>query len=294
VTPTGYIDNALALVAGGAARIATFGDLLKVPGSDGVSLARHVGSGRVRIVYSPSQLEALAAESPLPLVFLGVGFETTTPTVMAALRAARAAGVGNLLVYAAFKTVVPALKAVLSLPDNRIDGFLLPGHVSSIIGVEAYRFLEQPGGVPGVVAGFEPVDILYGILMILRQVEAGVHGVANAYPRAVRSGGNSVARAIVAEFLEPRDDPWRGLGAIPGGGLGFREEHAGLDAHRVFSLPSVRDKDPPDCLCGSVIQGKRRPAECALFGRACTPDHPVGPCMVSSEGTCAAHLRYGS
>jgi hydrogenase expression/formation protein HypD len=294
VTPTGYVDNALALVAAGAARIATFGDMLKVPGSEGVSLARYVGSGRVRMVYSPSQLPAIAAEAPLPVVFLGVGFETTTPTVLAAVRAAREAGVENILVYAAFKTVVPALKAVLASPDNRIDAFLLPGHVSSIIGVDAYRFLEEPGGVPGVVTGFEPADILYGILMIMRQLDAGAHRAENAYPRAVRAAGNPVARAIAAEYLEARDDPWRGLGVIPGGGLGFKQEHGGLDARRVFALPPVRDKDPPGCLCGSVIQGKRQPAECAFFGRSCTPDHPVGPCMVSSEGTCAAHLRYGS
>ena len=293
VTPTGYIDNALDLVESGRARIATFGDMVKVPGSAGHSLSRHLGSGRVRILYSPSELAAVAGEAATPLVFLGVGFETTMPAVLSGIVRAQGEGVRNLLVYAAFKAVVPALEALLASPTHRIDAFLLPGHVSAVIGVDAYRFLEQPGGVAAVVAGFEPADILYAILLALRQIAGGEHRVENAYPRAVRAQGNPKARALMDSFLEERDDPWRGLGVIPRGGRGLRDEHAEIDAARVFALPQVKDKEPPGCLCGQVIQGKRLPAECTLFAKQCTPDHPVGPCMVSSEGTCAAHLKYG-
>ena len=293
VTPTGYIDNALHLVESGAARIATFGDMLKVPGSAGHSLSRYLGSGRVRVVYSPAELAGIARETPGPLVFLGVGFETTAPAVASALLAAHSDGATNLLVYAAFKAVVPALQALLASPENRIDAFLLPGHVSVIIGADAYGFLEEPGGATGVVAGFEPIDILYGILLIVRQLAAGERRLENAYRRAVRPAGNLRALELMERLLEASDDPWRGLGVIPRGGRALKAEYGTMDAARVFALPPIKDNEPPGCLCGQVIQGKRLPAECGLFGKQCTPDHPVGPCMVSSEGTCSAHLKYG-
>jgi hydrogenase expression/formation protein HypD len=293
VTPAGYIDNALALVDGGRAIVASFGDMLRVPGASGEALSTRSATGRVRLVYSPSELLPMAAGTGLPVVFLAVGFETTQPAVLGALLEAMERGITSLLLYTAFKAVPPALRFLLSDPGHGIDGFLLPGHVSAVIGPEAYAFLEGPGGRPGVITGFEPLDMLAGILMILRQVERREARVENAYPRAVHQGGNPEARGLMDRCLEPSDEPWRGLGGIPGGSLGLRGWLAGHDAAAAFSLPAAADAPAPGCLCGSVIAGRASPEECELFGAACTPETPVGPCMVSSEGTCAAHLRYG-
>jgi hydrogenase expression/formation protein HypD len=293
VTPSGYVDNAIRLVTEDRATVATFGDMLKVPGSSGESLASLTGTGRVKVVYSPHDLVSFAAAHDGPVVFLAVGFETTIPTIVSALQEARDSGVRNLLLYTAFKTVPPALTFLLSDPEHGIDGFLLPGHVSVVIGTEAYRFLESPGGRPGVVTGFEPLDMLAGILMLLRQIARGACAVENAYPRAVKDGGNPRARRIMEEALETRSDPWRGLGVIPGGALALRPELAAHDAEKVFSLPSMADREAPGCICSRVVAGKSVPTQCALFGKRCTPDDPVGPCMVSSEGTCAAYFRYG-
>jgi len=302
VTPTGYIDNALRLADEKDVLIATFGDMLKVPGREGRSLSDLASERRVRILYSPAELPRLASETNGPVVFLGIGFETTIPTVASVFLQARRSEISNLYLYTAFKTVPGALKALLADPEHRIDGFLLPGHVSVIIGRRAYLFLERQGGVPGVIAGFEPVDMLLGISRLLAQLassregartESGYPRVENAYPRAVREDGNGKARAVMDELLEPRDDRWRGLGMIPASGMGLRPEHRALDAAVVFGLPEPESYDPPGCLCARVIQGKAVPPECGLFGTRCTPDRPVGPCMVSSEGTCAAYLRYG-
>ena len=293
VTPAGYIDNALALAETGRAVIASFGDMLKVPGSSGRPLSSLAGRGRVKLVYSPSELTEIARAARTPVVFLAVGFETTIPTIVSALLQAREQGVHNLLVYTAFKTVPPALRFLLSNPEHGIDGFLLPGHVSVIIGAEAYTFLGEPEGRPGVITGFEALDMLLGILMVLRQVEKGVNRVENAYPRAVKPGGNPRARDLMARTLEPRDDAWRGLGVIPGAGLGLNSALADADAEKIFSLPPARDFEAPGCICSRVIAGMATPPQCRLFGTRCTPDDPVGPCMVSSEGTCAAHFRYG-
>ena len=289
VTPAGYIDNALRLVEEHGARVATFGDLARVPGTEGRTLARHLASGRVRVVYSPSELSAAADDDPSPLVFLGIGFETTVPAVASAFLAPDLPP--NLLLYPAFKRVVPALAALLAGNGHGIDAFLLPGHVSTIIGSAAYGLLE--GVVPGVIAGFEPVDLLHAILLALRQVAAGESRVQNAYTRAVRPEGNPRALAMVDRLLRPGDEPWRAFGVIPGGGLVLRPEHRRLDAAAVFGLPPVADRDPPGCRCGDVLRGRAAPRDCGLFGGACTPDRPIGPCMVSSEGACAAHLRYG-
>ena len=293
VTPAGYVDNALALARSRDAVIASFGDMLKVPGRDGATLASLSGSGCVRLVYSPIELTAMARAIGGPVVFLAVGFETTIPTVLSGFITAQEAGARNLLLYTAFKTVPPALRFLLADPDHGIDGFLLPGHVSVIIGPEAYAFLEQPRGRPGVIAGFEPLDMLLGILMLLRQIAGHKQRVENAYPRAVRPGGNPRARALMERMLEPRGDAWRGLGTIPDASLGLRPAYAEADAERIFSLSTPLDAEPAGCLCAWVIAGKATPPQCSLFGTRCTPDDPVGPCMVSSEGTCAAHFRYG-
>jgi hydrogenase expression/formation protein HypD len=293
VTPTGYVDNALALAESKAAVIASFGDMLRVPGSSGRTLSSAAGRGGVKLVYSPSDLLEIAAGMQGPLVFLAVGFETTIPTIISVLMEARERGIGNLSLYTSFKTVPPALRFLLANPEHGIDGFLLPGHVSVIIGSEAYDFLENDGGRPGVVTGFDALDMLLGILLVLRQISGGLNKVENAYPRAVKPGGNPRARELMARMLEPRDEAWRGLGVIPGASLGLRGDLAEADAERIFSLPATRDVEMPGCICSRVVAGMAVPPECGLFGTRCTPDDPVGPCMVSSEGTCAAYFRYG-
>jgi hydrogenase expression/formation protein HypD len=292
VTPTGYVDNALALVESGKAIVASFGDMLKVPGSTGRSLSS-AASERVRLVYSPSDLLEIARASPLPVVFLAIGFETTIPTIISALADARDKSLHNLFLYTSFKTVPPAIHFLLANPEHGIDGFLLPGHVSVIIGEEAYAFLGQAGGRPGVVTGFAALDMLMGILLVLRQVAEGRNEVENAYGRAVKPGGNPRARELMERMLTPRDEAWRGLGVIPGAALGLREELADADAERAFSLPRAADIEVPGCICSQVVAGMAAPTSCGLFGTRCTPDDPVGPCMVSSEGTCAAYFRYG-
>ena len=293
VTPTSYIDNALHLLETTKATIVSFGDMLKVPGSDGRNLAGYLGRGRVRIVYSPAEMLPIARESAEAVVFLAIGFETTIPTVAAAFLQARRAGIENLFLYTAFKTVPPALRALLDSPDRNLDGFLLPGHVSVIIGEQPYLFLEKRGGVPGVITGFEPLDLLQGISAVLKQIARGQQRVENTYTRAVRSGGNPKAREIMEQLLEPVDALWRGFGRIQASGLVLNQAFRDADAQLQFSLPPLRNVEPPGCLCAQVLQGRVLPAECSLFGKRCTPETPVGPCMVSSEGTCAASFRYG-
>ena len=293
VTPTSYIDNALQLLETSDTTVASFGDMLKVPGSDGRNLAGYMGGGRVRIVYSPAELLSIAEGTSGSVVFLAIGFETTIPTVAAAFLQARRAGLSNLYLYTAFKTIPPALRALLSSPDRQLDGFLLPGHVSVIIGVQPYRFLEEPGGVPGVIAGFEPLDLLQGILAVLRQTGRGEQRVENTYTRAVRAQGNPRAREIMNQVLEPADALWRGFGEIQASGLVLKGDYREADAALHFSLPPLYNLEPPGCACAQVLQGRLPPTECPLFGSSCTPEAPIGPCMVSSEGTCAASFRYG-
>jgi hydrogenase expression/formation protein HypD len=293
VTPTGYIDNALALLERPEPVLASFGDMLKVPGSSGDCLAGHLGTGRVRVLYSPSELPKLASETDGPVVFLAIGFETTIPTIAASLLRAEQEGCENLYLYTGFKTVPAALQALLAGGQRRLDAFLLPGHVSVIIGANSYRFLEQPGGVPGIIAGFEPLDILDGVLAALRQIAEGTRAVENRYTRAVRPEGNPKARGVVDTVLEPRDALWRGLGVIPASGMGLRSAFRRWDAALRFEIPEMTNYEPPGCRCAEVLQGLTTPTECPLFGGACTPERPVGPCMVSSEGSCAASYRYG-
>lgn len=292
VTPAGYVDNALRLIREHNAQVVTFGDMAKVPGSEGETLAQFMGTPNLRLVYSPSELLAPPPAAAGPSVFLGIGFETTAPTVASVFRSLRAAGRSDVYLYAAFKTVPPVLRTLLADPEIPIQGFLLPGHVSVIIGPQAYAFLDRDGGIPGVIAGFEPTDMLAGLLLLLRQVGAATHHVENAYPRAVRERGNPKAMGVMREVLEPCDAVWRGLGTIAESGLRLRQEYASLDAEAAFSLSPSQDLPTPGCRCGEVIQGKAIPPECALFGSVCTPEHALGPCMVSSEGTCAAYLRY--
>ena len=295
VTPTSYVDNALRLVEEHDAVVATFGDMLRVPGSDGSTLARHLGSRRVRIVYSPLDAPAIAREAGgRPVVFLGVGFETTAPTIATVFERVHADGPANLLLYSALKTVPRALQALVEDSSLGIDGLLLPGHVSAVIGAAAYRELSRASRpLPAVIAGFEPLDMLLAIGELLELIRDGRAEVRNAYPRVVREQGNPHARAVMERVLEPTTEPWRGMGMLAGAALRLRPEMESLDAARAFGLSTGSRPDPPGCRCAAVVRGAVAPPECPLFGRTCTPDTPVGPCMVSSEGTCAAHFRYG-
>ena len=294
VTSTGYIDNAISLAEKGEAIVATFGDMLKVPGSHGVSLSRFMASGNVRIVYSPLEILKIDENSKKPVVFLGIGFETTIPTIATTFLRVFKENNRNIYLYTGFKTVPIALDTLLKMPDSSIDAFLLPGHVSVILGEEPYReVLEKGTGVPGVIAGFEPEDIFIAILWILRQIKKGEPVVQNAYPRAVRPQGNPKARKMIDTLLMPADELWRGLGILPGSGLALRPEYSLMDAKKHFNLKQEYNYEPPGCLCSEVLQGKLSPPECPLFGKSCIPEEPVGPCMVSSEGACAAYYRYG-
>ncbi len=293
VTPGSYIDNAVGLVESGEAVVASFGDMLKVPDSKGKALSAYMGTGKVRTVYSPTELSEIVRETDKPVVFLGIGFETTIPGIASVFLKEHAQKTKNLYLYCAFKTVPQALKVLLSEKPRYIDGFLLPGHVSVIIGRKAYLFLESEEGVPGAIAGFEPVDMLLGIYSILLNISRKENRVENVYSRAVREEGNPKAREIMEELLKPVDALWRGLGVIPVSGMGLKREYKEMDAESVFGLSELTNKEPPGCLCSEVIQGKAKPPDCSLFNDGCTPEAPIGPCMVSFEGTCSAYLRYG-
>lgn len=293
VTAQGDIDAFVALSRRNDVTVTTFGDLMRVPGS-GSCLQRETAEGAdVRMVYSPMDAVNLASELPQrEVVFLGVGFETTAPTIAAAILTAKKKQLKNFSVYCAHKTVPTALEALMDNPRVRIDGFLLPGHVSVIIGVDAYGPFFDHYQTPSVVAGFEPVDVLRGILELVTMFEKERPGLGNVYPRAVTDQGNPQARQVMATVFEPCDALWRGLGVIPQSGLCMREGFAEFDAVRRYDLKVVERPDPKGCACGEILSGIKTPLQCALFRKLCTPVNPVGPCMVSSEGTCAAHYRY--
>ena len=293
VTPNEEIDQAIALAEVPGVILTTFGDMLRVPGSrSSLQQARAAGAD-VRIVYSPLDAVRLAQATPdRQVIFLAVGFETTSPAVAGALVEAKRLGVTNFSAFSAHKVVPPALKVLLESRETRIDGFLCPGHVSAIIGAAPYEFVAREYGVPCVIAGFEPLDILQAIDALVAQIEAGLARVENQYRRAVRWDGNPAARRTLAEVFEPRDAGWRGIGVIPLSGLKLRPEYGELDAARRFPVETPPAHEPVGCLCGAVLRGVKEPPDCKLFGKGCTPEHPVGPCMVSTEGTCAAWYQY--
>ncbi len=293
VTANPDIDTAIELGRQPDVILTTFGDMMKVPGSRS-SLQKEKAAGRdVRVVYSPLDALTVAEEhSDKHVIFLGVGFETTAPTIASAIQEAERRDLDNFSVHSVHKTVPEALRALVNDPEVQITGFILPGHVSVIIGSEPYRFLAEEYGVPCVVAGFEPVDVLQAVWMLSKQVADGRAAVEIAYKRGVVPEGNRTALAKIEQVFEPVDAEWRGIGVIPGTGLGIREEYARFDALRRVPVTPEPPKDIPGCQCGEVLRGITLPFECKLFGRGCTPEHPIGPCMVSSEGSCAAYYRY--
>jgi hydrogenase expression/formation protein HypD len=292
VTDPGYIDTAIAL-AGKGAILATFGDMIRVPGSDADLTTCRSEGGDVRVCYSPSAAVEIAQKNPdREVVFLAIGFETTIAPVVSIVEEARSAGVSNLSLLTAFKLVPPALHALLADKEIKIDAFLCPAHVSAIIGSRAYEPFAAGYHVPCVIAGFEPLDILYGVNGILSQVLKNEARVENQYARVVRPEGNPKAQARIARYLEPVDAGWRGIGVIPVSGLGLRAEFSAYDAEKKLGVTVKPGRQHAGCLCGDVIKGKLRPTACGLFAKVCTPDHPIGPCMVSSEGTCAAYFKY--
>lgn len=293
VTCNRDIDTVIALARIPNVTITTFGDMTRVPGSTSSLLAEQAAGRSVEIVYSP--LDALAFAKAHPereVVFVGVGFETTTPLVAMAIKRAKAMGLSNFTVFAAHKNMPGALELLVGDPTLELDALILPGHVSTIIGAEPYRFLAEKYGIPGVITGFEPVDVLQGIAMLVRQLHEGRAEVEIAYARGVMPEGNPVALAAIDEVFETCTATWRGLGDIPGSGYRIRDEFANFDAVRRFEPDVEPTRDPKGCRCGDVLRARIAPNECPMFRTVCTPENPVGPCMVSSEGSCAAYYRY--
>jgi hydrogenase expression/formation protein HypD len=295
VTSQGEIDACVEICRKEGVIAVTFGDLMRVPGTDS-SLQRERANGRdVRVVFSTFDGLEIAEKNPdRKVVFLGVGFETTAPTVAASILTARARGLDNYSVLSAHKLVPPALEALVAAGDLAVDGLILPGHVSVILGARAYEPLAASYRVPCAIAGFEPVDILQAIHSLTEQIEEGRVGIENCYPRAVSCDGNPKARGAMDRVFEKGDACWRGLGLIPMSGLRIRREYESFDAAKAFEIAPSNPPEPAGCSCGEILTGQKKPPECPLYGRPCTPADPVGPCMVSSEGTCAAYYRYSS
>ena len=293
VTPNRTIDQAIAIVRLNEVCVCSFGDMMRVPGSYS-SLQQERGRGAdVRVVYSATDAVEIAERNPdKKVVFLGIGFETTTPTVASSIKDSFQKNLKNYFVLPAAKLIPPAIKAILDSGETKIDGFLLPGHVSVIIGRKPYEFIAEKYGIPCTIAGFEPTDILYAILRLVEQVNSGNPTVENCYKRSVKENGNELAKDLMNEVFEVCDSEWRGLGIIPDSGLKVREEYKELDALRNIEVEVEDTRENPDCLCGNVLRGVASPLDCALFGGICTPENPAGPCMVSSEGTCAAYYKY--
>ena len=297
VTPGAVIDAVLELSMRPGITVATYGDMVRVPGSTpGDNLARRRALGaKVEVVYSPVDAVKLAAARPgEEIVFLGVGFETTAPGTAAAVLTAQEQGVKNFSLFSMLKTVEPALRALIASEGFNVQGFLCPGHVATIIGEEGFSFLPRDYALPAVISGFEPEDILLSVYALAKQLAERKPRVQNEYRRAVAPNGNPLARAVMEKCFAPRRDLWRGLGAIEGGGLGLREEFSVFDAEKRFGVEYGAEEKPSACRCGEVITGRLTSAECPLFGKRCTPEDPVGPCMVSSEGACAAYYKYQS
>jgi hydrogenase expression/formation protein HypD len=295
VLPTGRIDGAIAIARTPGVIFATFGDMMRVPGSGGSLLDARAQGADVRFVYSPLDALALARAHPAhEVVFFAIGFETTAPSTAVTLLRAQAEGIRNFSIFCNHVLVIPPMQAILDSPDLRLDGFVGPGHVSMVIGLRPYEFIAREHRRPVVISGFEPIDIMQSIQMIVQQIAAGRAEVENQYTRVVRPEGNLKALEAMARTMELRPSfEWRGLGTIANSALRLRPEFAAWDAELRFQVPGIRVADPEACQCGEVLRGAIKPWECKVFGTACTPETPIGTCMVSAEGACAAYYNYG-
>ncbi len=293
VTPNAYLDRAIAIGRLPGVIITSFGDMLRIPGSSS-SLEREKAEGRdVRIVYSPLDALRIAEQNPdKQVVFLGVGFETTVPTIAASILMAREKGLKNYTVLTSHKTMPRPMELLASGDEVQLDGFICPAHVTAIIGAKTYQFLADDYGKACAVAGFEPVDILQGIYLLVKQIREKNPHVDNEYTRVATWEGNVHAQKIIYQVMEPSDAEWRGIGWIPGSGLQIRPEFQEFDAEKRFDVEVEPTKEHPACICGEIMKGVKKPPECKLFGKVCTPVNPIGACMVSSEGTCAAYYKY--
>jgi len=295
VIPMGRIDDAISIARHPGVLMTSFGDMMRVPGSNGNFFDSNAENTTIRMVYSPLDSLKIARQNPdRDVVFMAIGFETTTPsTAMTILRAA-AEGIDNFSIFCNHITIIPAIKAILDSPDLRLDGFIGPGHVSTVIGCHPYDFIAAHYGKPIVVAGFEPLDILQSIYMLMLQLQEGRSEVENQYSRVVPWEGNPTALRVINDTMQLRPYfEWRGLGFISHSALRVRDEYARFDAELKYQVPGVRVADPKACQCGEVLKGVLKPWECKVFGTACTPETPIGTCMVSPEGACAAYYNFG-
>jgi hydrogenase expression/formation protein HypD len=295
VIPLGRVDDALAIARREGVIFTTFGDMMRVPGSKTSLLQAKAEGADVRTVYSPLDALKLAKRNPdREVVFLALGFETTAPSTALTVMAAAREGVENFSVFCNHIMIVPALKALLDSPDLKLHGFVGPGHVSAVIGTRVYEFAPREYGKPLVVSGFEPLDVLQSVVMIIKQIVEGRAEVENQYTRFVSRDGSANALAAICETFEARDYfEWRGLGSIAHSGLKFKKVYSRFDAELRFAVPGLRIADPKACQCGEILKGVKKPWECKVFGTACTPETPIGSCMVSSEGACAAYYNFG-
>jgi hydrogenase expression/formation protein HypD len=294
VTSIHDVDATISIAKQQGIVLTTFGDMMRVPGGRQSLMEARSEGADVRVMYSPMDALKLAQEEPqVQVVFFATGFETTSPLIAGTVFAAARQGIRNFSIFSSHKTVPLALRALLESPDVKVDGFILPGHVSTMIGLKPYDFVAAEYGKPAVVSGFEAQEIVLGITMILRQIMAGVAKVENAYPSVVKTEGNPRAMALLNEVFEPVDAYWRGIGVLPGTGLRLREKYRTFDAAERFHPETTGVPEPELCSCGDILRGVKVPTECPLFGTGCTPDSPVGPCMVSTEGSCAAYYKYG-
>nr|MBU1327555.1 hydrogenase formation protein HypD [Candidatus Omnitrophota bacterium] len=292
VTPKNYIDKAIALAAIDDIIVFSFGDMLKVPGTDS-SLLKQRPSGKVKIVYSAMDAAMFAENNKdKKIVFLGIGFETTVPTVAASIKYAKKKRLKNFFVYSGHKIMPPAMKLLAGDERVNIKGFLCPAHVSAIIGIKSYNEISRKYNIPCVIAGFEPLDILQSILMLVRQVKLNMAKVENQYNRVVKAQGNVKALHLIDEVFSVNDSEWRGIGVILKSGLILKKSYADFDAEKNIDFPYIKTSVDKGCICGSVLKGIKTPLDCKLFSKKCNPSNPHGACMVSSEGTCAAYYRY--
>ena len=293
VTSLELIDKGLAIAARPDVIFCSFGDMLRVPGSNQDLFSIKAAGGQVRVVYSPLDAVKIARQNPdKQVVFFAIGFETTAPANAASLLQAKALGLKNFSLLVSHVCVPPAMHAILGAPDNRVQGFLAAGHVCAVMGYWEYPPIAEQYSVPIVVTGFEPLDLAQGILMTVRQLEAGTHTVENAYPRIVTREGNQAAQAMLKRVFRPVDRNWRGVGTIPLSGWGLQPEFAEFDAENRFDVGHIQTRESPLCIAGEILRGLKKPDNCPAFGTLCTPANPLGAPMVSSEGACSAYFRY--